>query len=105
MKAINNILKWFFKIKYDSDFHSKLRSHVIYFYNYYFEPEYSYSNFRLTKCRFYNFPSYVLIELHSLAPGLIIGASGKNIDAFTKFLQKKISKPVKIKIEETNPFK
>lgn len=105
MNMTINFKKWWFRIKYNSPIHRKLRSLVINFYDYHHEPEFNYLHFKITKCRFYDYPSYMLIEIHSLSPGMIIGARGKCLDAFTNFMKSQLSKTVKIQLEETNPFK
>lgn len=105
MKINAHFLKWLFKVKYKSDTHNKLKSLLISFYDNHFEPNIHYSNFRITKCRFYNYPSHILIEIHSLSPGMIIGPRGEHMDALTAYMLLRFPKPVKIKLEETNPFK
>jgi ribosomal protein S3 len=103
--AITKIKKWIFKIKIGSPLHNKLKAHITNFYSYHFEPYFSYHNFKITKLKFYNFPSCLTIEIHSLSPGIIIGPRGEHIDALTDRLKDKFDKPVKIQLEETNPFK
>jgi hypothetical protein len=105
MNIISVFYKWRFRIKYNSASHRRLRSLVINFYDYHSEPEFHYLHFKITKCRFYDYPSHMLIEIHSLSPGMIIGARGKCMDAFTNFMRSQLCKPVKIQLEETNPFK
>jgi len=97
--------KWFFKVKYKSDKHNKLKSFFTIFYDNHFEPEFTFQNFRITKCIFYDYPSHILIEIHSLSPGMIIGPRGEHMNSLTAYMQKRITKPVKIELKETNPFK
>jgi ribosomal protein S3 len=97
-------LKWLFKVKYKSATHNKLKAYFTSFYRNHFVPTFDYNNFRITKCCFYNYPSHLLIEIHSLSPGMIIGPRGEHMEALTEYMQKRISKPVKLKLEETNPF-
>jgi ribosomal protein S3 len=77
---------------------------IISFYDNY-SAEFHYNMFRITKCRLYNYPKGIVIEIYSLSPGMIIGPKGKHMDDFKTHMQKRYSKPVKIILEETNPFK
>jgi hypothetical protein len=102
---VTKIKKLVFRIKAGSAFHKTLKTHFTNFYAYHFEPELSYHHFKITKVKFYNFPSYLLIEIHSLTPGMIIGPRGGHMDALKNRLNDIFNKPVKIQLEETNPFK
>lgn len=105
MKAlIKTIIRWFFLVRYKTDEHKKFR---VYFTNFYdnYDLSLHYNAFRITKCRFYNFPKHITIEIHSLSPGMIIGIRGECIDRLKAFLTAKYKKPINIQLEETNPFK
>lgn len=102
---INKWLKAIFIINYNSDAHRKLRSLITSFYDHY-DSNYSFNTYRITKCMFYNFPNYLLVEIHSLSPGMIIGERGNCLDRLKDFIQKRYpEKTIKISLEETNPFK
>lgn len=105
MKLIKSIYKHIFRVKYDTDKFRKFRSFITNFYDYHFEPTYTYSHFRITKCRMYDYPDYITIEIHSLSPGMIIGPQGMHLDHLKEYMSKRYSKPIKIEIMETNPFK
>ena len=94
-------------VRYQSDAHRKFRSFITNFYDHYNDGHkvYHFGSFRITKCRFYDFPKSITIEIHSLSPGMIIGPKGETLDRFKAFMQKRYSKPVNIQINETNPFK
>lgn len=102
---VKSFKKWFYKVEYDTQEFRKFKGFIIAFYDYHFEPDYHFHSFRLTKVRLYIYPKSITIEIHSLSPGMIIGKSGKNIDALQAYMQKRYSKPVKIDLQETNPFK
>lgn len=95
---------WFYEVKYDSDLFKEFKSSLICFYDYYSD-DWHFNNYRITKCRLYNFPNKMIVEIHSLSPGMIIGKSGKCIDALKFRLEKVLSKPIEINLQETNPFK
>lgn len=105
MKFITNLVKVIFRLRYSSDTHRKLRSLVVNFYDYYNEHKWTFNSYRITKCRFYNYPRSLVIEIHSLSPGMIIGKQGQCIDSLKEHIQKRFKKTVVIKLEETNPFK
>ena len=104
-----NLLKlfrnWRYRVHYNTKEFKIFKGLVMNFYDHFYENEFHFNNFRITKIRLYNYPTYFLVEIHSLSPGMIIGPSGKHMDDFTAFLQKRYSKPIKLKLEETNPFK
>lgn len=100
-----SVYKWFFKVKYNTHEFRKFKGFITAFYDDYFEPEFTYSHFRITKCRIYTFPKSILIEIHSLSPGMIIGPKGAHIDALKTYMQSRYSKSVNIDLKETNPFK
>ena len=105
MKSMTPLLKFIFKVRYKSDEHRKFRSLFTAFYDQYNDFEYSFSSYRITKCRLYNYPKSIVIEIHSLSPGMIIGINGKCIDAFKAYMQKRYDKPITVNLQETNPFK
>jgi len=77
---------------------------VINFYDHY-DPEYTFYSYRITKIRMYDYPSSIVIEIHSLSPGMIIGIKGETLERLKFFFQARYLKPITIKLEETNPFK
>lgn len=100
----NKILKYIFRVRYKSKEFKLFRAYVTNFYDNY-DLSHTFNSYRITKIRMYNYPKSVVVEIYSLAPGLIIGIKGTAIDRFKSFIQKKYSKPVKIILEESNPFK
>lgn len=100
-----NIKRYIFRVKYGTEKFRKFKAFLINFYDYHFEPEFHYYSFRITKCRLYDYPHSITIEIHSLAPGMIIGPRGEHIDALKEYMSKRYSKPIKIDLQETNPFK
>jgi ribosomal protein S3 len=105
MKIFKSFQQWRYRVRYNTEEFKKFKSWVINFYDGYNENEYHFNTYRITKFRLYNYPKHILVEIHSLSPGMIIGKSGKCLDDFTAYLQKRFSKPIKIILEETNPFK
>lgn len=105
MKLIKLIKKRIFRVRLSSEEFRKFKAFITNFYDYHFAPEFHYSSFRITKCRIYNYPSSITIEIHALAPGMIIGPYGKHIDALKEYMAKRYSKPIIIDLQETNPFK
>jgi ribosomal protein S3 len=105
MKWINALYRWAFRIRYATATHRQFRAYVTHFYDHYNENEYSFNQHRITKCRFYDFPKSITIEIHSLSPGMIIGPKGETLDRFKAYMQKRYPKPIHIRLEETNPFK
>lgn len=102
---IKLITKWYFMVKCNSKEFIKFKSLFTSFYDYHFEPEHHFNSFRITKVRLYFLPKEIIIEIHSLAPGMIIGPYGKHMDALKEYMSKRYSKPIKIDLQETNPFK
>lgn len=98
------ICKWLFKVKYKTNEHRLFRAYVTNFFDNY-DAHLHYNTFKITKCRLYNFPQKIVIEIHSISPGLIIGKRGECIDRLRSFLGSKYKKPIDIQLEETNPFK
>jgi ribosomal protein S3 len=96
--------KWYFQMRYKTPEHRQFRSFITNFYDQY-STEYHFNSYRITKCRLYNYPKRILIEIHSLSPGMIIGAYGRCLDDFKAYMQKRYSKPITVKLEESNPFK
>jgi ribosomal protein S3 len=105
MKLLKIISNFIFLVRYKSSDHKKFRSYITNFYDHYNDTQFSFNSFRITKCRFYEYPKRFIIEIHSLSPGMIIGPRGRHIDDFKAYMQKRYSKPIEIKLEETNPFK
>lgn len=105
MKIINSIRKQIFVVGRNTDKFRQFKAFITNFYDYHFEPDHHYASFRITKCLFYNYPNSITIEIHSLAPGMIIGPRGKHMDALKEYLSKRYSKTINIELKETNPFK
>src|SRR5688572_19022401 len=103
-KTLQHCVLSFFRCRYNSKRFKQFKGLIMSFYDNY-SPEFCFNNFRITKCRLYNLPSAMRIEIHTLSPGMIIGKGGKCYDDLKAFLQKRYSKPIEIKLEETNPFK
>lgn len=93
-----------FRCRYNSKTFKTFRYFICDFYDNY-NVEYSFNSYRITKCRIYNFPKRIIIQIHSLSPGIIIGKGGKDILKLENYMQSRYSKPVKIELKETNPFK
>lgn len=104
MKLINHLWILLFKVRYNTKLSCRFKSCIINFYDYY-NTEWHFNSYRITKISLYNMPKKMIVEIHSLSPGMIIGKSGKCIDRLKAHLQKSFSKPIEIKLEETNPFK
>lgn len=104
LKYIKYWALFIFRCRYNSKHFRQFKGLIISFYDNY-DSEMGFYRFRITKCRIYNLPSSIIIEIHSLSPGMIIGKGGKCYDDLKTFLQKRYTKPVTIKLEETNPFK
>lgn len=104
MKVIRKLWLLLFKVRYDSNEFRRFKSAVINFYENY-SSEWHFNSYRITKCRLYNLPAKMIVEIHSLSPGMIIGKRGECIDRLKALLQKQFYKPLEIKLEETNPFK
>jgi ribosomal protein S3 len=47
----------------------------------------------------------MIVEIHSLSPGAIIGKRGECIDRLKSYLENQLAKPIEINLQETNPFK
>lgn len=105
MKLIKSIQRWYFRVRYNTIEFRKFKGLICNFYDNYYENEFHFNSFRITKCRIYDYPKYISVEIHSLSPGMIIGPHGKHMDDLTAYLQKRYSKPIKITLEETNIFK
>lgn len=105
MKHIfRRVLKYIFRIRYNTKEFKIFRQYVISFYENY-DTEYTFNSFRITKIRMYNYPRSVVIEINSLSPGMIIVVRGRTLDKFKSFIEKRYSKPVTVVLEESNPFK
>lgn len=105
MQLLKLIKKSIFKVRLSSEEFRKFKAFITNFYDYHFEPELHFSNFRITKCRMYNYPRSITIEIYALAPGMIIGPYGKHLDALKEYMSKRYSKLIIIDLQETNPFK
>jgi hypothetical protein len=104
MKYLKSCILFIFRSRYNSNEFRHFKGLMQSFYDNY-DPEFEFNRYRITKCRLYSLPSSILIEIHSLSPGMIIGKGGKCYDDLKTFMQKRYTKPVTIKLEETNPFK
>lgn len=104
MKILRKLILFIFRVPPTTKKFKHFKALFINFYDCY-NTEWQFHSFRITKCRVYDLPKKMIVEIHSLSPGMIIGKSGKCIDALQAHLQKKFSKYVEIKLEETNPFK
>ncbi len=103
-KWLQNIFKWFHQVHYNSKEHKRFRGYVTNFYDHY-DPGYGFSNYRITKIRLYDYRKKIVIQIHSIAPGMIIGKSGNTLDRFKSYMQTRYGKPIQVTLEETNPFK
>lgn len=104
MKIIKSIKKWLFRVRYNTDEFRKFKAYITNFYDGY-DTQWTWNNYRITKCRLYKYPKSIVVEIHSLAPGMIIGLKGECIDRLKAFLSGRYGKPVNIDLHETNPFK
>lgn len=104
MKMLNKLIRFLFRVRYNTKTFQRFKTTISYFYDGYDESIH-YNSYKITKCRLYSFPSKVVVEIHSISPGMIIGKRGECIDRLKALLQKQFTKPVEIKLEETNPFK
>lgn len=103
-KLFKAISKWFFKVSYETPEHKKFRAYITNFYDNY-DPNLHYNMYKITKCRVYNFPKQIVIEIHSISPGMIVGPRDECIERLKSFLGSKYKKPISIDLQETNPFK